>query len=105
MSIIPSVGYASVVTLECAVAGSQFLDGRTGNGTVGTAPHTGIPFSGTRWEAMPDGAGIVTLKCLGDVAGPRYLDGRTNDGSVALVDRTTPPYSGTRWQVVQVATN
>lgn len=47
------------VTLELAtgiygsaepVAGHWFLDGRTHDGTVGLAPHTGPPFTGTHWR-------------------------------------------------------
>jgi hypothetical protein len=30
--------------------GPRWLDGRTGNGTVGLAPNTNPPFTGTRWE-------------------------------------------------------
>src|SRR5215217_7590539 len=31
---------------------NKFLDGRTQTGTVGLAPHTNSPFTGTRWEVV-----------------------------------------------------
>lgn len=39
------------------VHGPRFLDGRTEDGTVGLAPQTGGPFTGTRWlvEVQPAG--------------------------------------------------
>jgi hypothetical protein len=41
-----------IVALQClgAVDGPRWLDGRTGNGTVGLAPSKDAPFTGTRWE-------------------------------------------------------
>jgi hypothetical protein len=38
-------------TFECLgdLPGNRFLDGRTRDGTVGLAPSTDPPFSGTRW--------------------------------------------------------
>ncbi|MER8188520.1 hypothetical protein [Kitasatospora sp. NPDC094015] len=40
------------VVLTCLgnVKGPRLLDGRTGNGTVGLAPTTEAPFTGTRWQ-------------------------------------------------------
>jgi hypothetical protein len=32
------------------IEGPRWLDGRTGNGTVGLAKTTDPPFTGTRWE-------------------------------------------------------
>jgi hypothetical protein len=42
-----------IVALECLgnVPGPRYLDGRTGDGSVGLAPNTNPPYSGTRWEA------------------------------------------------------
>src|SRR5262249_33988591 len=42
----------NIVALKCmgAVDGPRWLDGRTGNGTVGLAKSTDPPFTGTRWE-------------------------------------------------------
>ena len=82
------------------IPGPTFLDGRTGDGSVGLAPSTDDPFTGTRWRAVDDGAGHVELRCLGDVDGPRLLDGRTTDGSAGLAPNAEEPFSGTHWQVV-----
>src|SRR5262249_28407853 len=96
------------VAFECRgdVNGSRWLDGRTADGTVGLAPNTNPPFSGTRWQIIPvPGAPpsaikkIVTLKCLGTIEGPRWLDGRTGNGSVGLAKTTEPPFTGTKWEI------
>ena len=91
------------IALKCLgnIDGPRFLDGRTGNGSVGLAPVTDPPFSGTRWLVVDgDVVGQVILKDLGDVDGPRFLDGRTGDGSVGLAPNTNTPFSGTRWEVI-----
>ena len=82
------------------VEGPRWLDGRTGDGTVGLAPNTDPPYTGTRWEVTFDEpASIYRFRCLGDVEGPRWLDGRTGDGTVGLAPNTDPSYTGTKWQV------
>jgi len=85
-----------IVTIQCLgdAPGSKFLDGRTGDGTVGLAPDSGG--SGTRWR-LSDNGGAVTLECLGDVPGSKFLDGRTGDGTVGLAPDNG--FSGTRWQM------
>lgn len=42
----------NIVALKCLgnIEGPRWLDGRTGNGTVGLAKTTDPPFTGTRWE-------------------------------------------------------
>ncbi len=42
----------NIVGLKCLgnIEGPRWLDGRTGNGTVGLAKTTDPPFTGTRWE-------------------------------------------------------
>jgi hypothetical protein len=42
----------NVFALKClgSTNGSRFLDGRTGVGSVGLAPSTQAPFTGTRWK-------------------------------------------------------
>jgi hypothetical protein len=88
--------------LKCLgdVEGPRWLDGRTGDGTVGLAPNTDPPYTGTKWEVTFDEpASTYSFKCLGDVEGPRWLDGRTGDGTVGLAPNTDPPYTGTKWQV------
>jgi hypothetical protein len=77
-----------------------WLDGRTADGSVGLAPHTNYPFTGTRWQVISADANdptIVALKCLGHLPGPRWLDGRTVNGTVGLASTTEPPF--TRWEV------
>ena len=93
-----------IVALQCVGTGNgpKWLDGRTADGTVGLAPSTENPFTGTRWEVVsvddnnPD---IVALKCLATIEGARWLDGRTGDGSVGLAPTTDAPFTGTKWEV------
>ncbi len=89
------------VYLKClgTVPGPVWLDGRTGNGSVGLAPSTGGDYTGTRWLVTDGGSGAVVLKCLGTVPGPTFLNGITGNGSVDLAPSTNAPYSGTRWGV------
>ena len=92
----------NLVALKCLgnIEGPRFLDGRTGNGTVGLAANTDPPFTGTRWLVVGESTpGQVILKCLGNVDGPRFLDGRTGNGSVGLAPSTDAPFTGTRWEV------
>jgi len=87
--------------LKCLgdVEGPRWLDGRTGDGSVGLVPNTDPSYTGTKWEVTFDEpASAYRFKCLGDVEGPRWLDGRTGDGSVGLAPNTDPPYTGTKWQ-------
>lgn len=108
MTILGTLGSARVMTFEClgdAGTEARFLDGRTTDGTVGLAPSTDSPFTGTRWEVTALAPGIATLKCLGTVDPPdhrRFLDGRTLDGSVGLASRTTAPFSGARWAITEL---
>ena len=83
----------------------RYLDGRTGNGTVGLAPSLAPKYSGTKWRVYRAGEGIVALFYLGNIEGPRWLDGRTADGTVGLPPGTKKPFTGTSWQVVQVDGN
>jgi hypothetical protein len=71
------------VTLLCkgSEGPQSYLDGRTTNGTVGLAPNTNPPYTGTVWAVEDGGGGTVMLKCKGVLDGPRYLDRRTSDGS------------------------
>jgi hypothetical protein len=51
------VGYnnPNIVALRCLgdIEGPRWLDGRTAHGTVGVAPTTEPPFTGTKWEVVP----------------------------------------------------
>ena len=98
-----SVKIGSEIFLECQgdIPGPRFLDGRTGNRTVGLAPETGGNFTGTRWRVLDGGNGTVILECLGTVPGPRFLDGRTGNGTVGLAPQTGGKFTGTRWRVLQ----
>jgi hypothetical protein len=99
------------ITLESE---GGYLDGRIQDGTVGLAPHTNPPFTGTRWEAVqanpgkwppnewwffcratwPRPAGAPYYE-----SGPRWLDGRTHNGTVGLAPTRSSPYTGTKWKV------
>jgi hypothetical protein len=83
----------------------QFLDGRTADGSVGLAPDTNEPYSGTKWQVTEVSEGIITLENKGANFNDDYqfLDGRTADGSVGLAPDTNEPYSGTQWQVAEVS--
>jgi hypothetical protein len=103
----------SVATLESSemynfkclghIEGPRWLDGRTADGTVGLAPSTGDPYTGTKWQAFEVDDGIYTFKCLGHIEGPRWLDGRTADGTVGLAPSTGDPYTGTKWQAFEAS--
>ena len=96
------------VLLRClgtASGSARFLDGRTGNGTVGLAPEATTRFSGTKWNVRKAGDGIVALQCVGTGNGPKWLDGRTADGTVGLAPSIENPFTGTRWEVVSVDDN
>jgi hypothetical protein len=106
------------ISLECASnePGSKFLDGNTHNSTVGLAPHTNPPFTGTRWEVVqanpgkwpptqwwffcranwPRPAGAPYYE-----PGDRWLDGRTQNSSVGLAPSRGAQYTGTKWEVTK----
>ena len=109
---VAGIEYNDIITLECLgdKPGPRYLDGRTQNGTVGLAPNTNPPFSGTKWRveylepsADPnfDSYNDIFLECLGKEPGPRLLDGRTQDGTVGLApdSNTYKGYTGTRWAI------
>jgi hypothetical protein len=75
---------------------NNWLEGRT-DGTVGLAPSTQPPHTGTKWNAQAVGDGVYAFKCLGEVKGNIWLEGRTN-GAVGLAPSTQPPYTGTKWK-------
>jgi len=84
---------------------NYFLDGRTQNGSVGLAPNTDPPYTGTRWQVVQRNPGTWPpswwLMCLGDVPGPRWLDGRTDNGTVGLAPTRSAPFTGTRWEIAR----
>lgn len=84
-----------------------WLDGRTVDGSVGLAPTTADPFTGTKWRAYAQGNNVFTFECLGNIANPNHiwLDGRTVDGSVGLAPNTSDPFTGTKWEVADQGNN
>ncbi len=56
------------LTLKCLgnIEGPRFLDGRTGYGTVGLAPSTDGPFTGTHWEVIGVPNPAITLRAVQD---------------------------------------
>jgi hypothetical protein len=94
-----SVG--DVITLRSLWVGTgpRYLDGRTHNNSVGLAPHTNPPFTGTRWEVYAGKtANQISLYCKGTAAGNRWLDGLTAEGAVQLAPTRAGVFSGTYWQ-------
>ncbi len=108
---VAGIKYNDIITLKCLgdKPGPRYLDGRTHNGTVGLAPHTKPPYTGTRWHLTtnsrnvqnPNAAGYF-LECLGEEPAPRWLDGRTDNGDVVLSPTRSAPYTGTRWWIAVV---
>jgi hypothetical protein len=110
--------HMGVYWLKCLgdIEGPRWLDGRTGDGSVGLAPSTDYPYTGTKWQAFLSGGPVAEkteisnkiwhFKCLGDIEGPRWLNGRIGDASVGLAPSpavfTTNPNQGTRWWVTEV---
>ncbi len=96
------------ITLQSQAAGSgpRYLDGRTGPGTVGLAPHTNEPFTGTTWEVIfrpaQNTPGRLNLYCQGTAPGNRWLDGVTDEGSVQLAPTRSGVFTGTYWQAVRL---
>jgi hypothetical protein len=98
------------ITLE-SVGG--YLDGRIQDGTVGLAPHTNPPFTGTRWKVHADlrwdGAKyveMVVLESLGHVPGNRLLVARRAPDTPAWSLQLAPvasTSSGRFWTVRQLA--
>jgi hypothetical protein len=109
---MPGIDHNDIITLKCLgdKPGPGYLDGRTHNGTVGLAPHTNPPYTGTKWRveyldpsAGPDQPWIYThinLHCEGTGPGDaRYLDGRTQDATVGLAPHLGKPFTGARWDL------
>ena len=69
----------NTVSLRCLgnASGPRYLNGMTGNGSIGLAPGLVKPYSGTKWKLYNSAGGSFALFCLGSVTGPRWLDGRT----------------------------
>jgi hypothetical protein len=90
----------TIVLFECrgAIPGSRWLDGRTGDGTVGLAPMPGAGFTGTLWRVhVPDEGDGIGLECCGHIPGNRWLQAFI-DGSIGLAPQYVG-YTGTRWRI------
>jgi hypothetical protein len=101
---VGGIEYNDIITLKCLgdKPGPRYLDGRTHNGTVGLAPHTNPPYTGTKWRVnyVSDYFNYIALHCEGTGPGDaRWLDGRTQDRTVGLAPNTNPPYTGTKWHL------
>jgi len=114
-SKILGINHNDIITLKCLgdMPGPRYLDGRTANGTVGLAPNTNPPFTGTKWRveyvnpsAGPDQDWVynhIFLRCEGTGPGDaRYLDGRTQDATVGLAPHVDKQFTGTRWHLYSV---
>ena len=80
------------------IPGPKWLDGRTGDGSIGLAPQTTGIYTGTRWKPHDIGGGFFHFECLGKTPGPKWLDGRTGDRTVGLAPEVTGIYTGTQWK-------
>lgn len=95
----------NIVALRCLgqIDGPRYLNGQTRDGSVGLAPSTAPPYSGTHWLVVGiEGVSAIGLRCLGDVEGPRFLNGVTREGAIDLAPNAKPPYTGTRWEIVEL---
>jgi hypothetical protein len=100
----PPLKAGDLVVLECLgnhaeKDGNRYLDGHTGDGTVGLAAKTGRGFTGTRWKAVKLDRGAFGFECEGKLEGDRWLDGRTGDGTVGLAPKTGGRFTGTMWKL------
>ncbi len=75
MSVFPPRNETWMVTLECLsdLAGPRFLDGRVADGSVGLAPHTDWPFTGTWWAVVRLADDVVKFRCMTHFQGARCV--------------------------------
>ena len=102
MSVFPDRDETWIVSFICLgeLEGPRFLDGRLNDGSVGLAPHTDWPFSGTYWAVTRE-RNVVKFRCMGIGDGPRFLDGRVADGKVFMMPMLASPLSGEFWEFEQ----
>src|SRR5258707_1388537 len=95
------------VSLRCLgnIPGARYLDGRTGDGTVGLTPNLTPKYSGTKWRGYCEGGGNVVFFFFWDIQSARCLDGRKAVGARGVGPGAKKKYTGTRWQVVQIDSN
>jgi hypothetical protein len=96
----PPLKAGDLVILEChsKTEGNRYLNGRTGDGTVGLAARTDGKFTGTKWKVVKLDNGELGFECQGNIDGNRWLDGRTREGTVGLAENTGE-FTGTKWKV------
>ena len=102
MSVFPPLNETWMVNLECLshLPGPRFLDGRVADGSVGLAPNTNSPFTGTWWAVVRLAPNVVKFRCMTHVqgSGRRFLDGRTSNGTVGMQPMLASSPSGEWWQ-------
>jgi len=102
MSAFPPLNETWMVTLECLSdrPGPRFLDGRVVDGSVGLAPNTNPPFTGTSWAVVRLAPNVVKFRCMTHVqgSGRRFLDGRTSNGTAGMQPMLVSPPSGEWWK-------
>jgi hypothetical protein len=94
-----------------SVSGPRWLDGRAQDNSVGLAPSTEFPFTGTVWEVQGNSNAGFTFRNHGHLIPPPppppntglFLDGRSQDGSVGLAPTTAGVFTGTLWNIVDAA--
>lgn len=87
-----------------SIAGSGFLNGNTGSGSVNLQPNAngGGAFSGTVWALAPTSeANTYTIQCQGTKPGNQYLSGDATHGSVALAPSAGG--SSTEWVLAKTS--
>lgn len=103
-----SLDSGTIISVECLGVlfdpRYRYLDGRTGDGTVGLAPSFGGGYTGTRWRVDRRQSTSVgtyyTFYCLGTIPGPNYLNGIIGNDTMDLAPSYGEGrYIGARWQV------
>ncbi|MEH2402308.1 hypothetical protein [Nostoc sp.] len=87
-----------IIRSQGTTPGPNYLDGRTGNGTVGLAPNFRGVFTGARWQIVNKGS-YYTIRSCGTIPGADYLDGRTGNGTVGLAPTFTGGFTGAKWSI------
>ena len=79
------------------VKGPRWLEGRSGDGTVGLAADTNGGHSGTHWMLVDLGEGAYGLVCPGYGVRACVLEGISGDGTVGLAPNIRGGDPGTHW--------
>lgn len=110
MTAFPPPNQTWMISLEClgSLPGNRFLDGRTDANSVGLAPNSEPPFTGTSWAVTTLAPNLVKFRCMGFAqahSGPthRFLDGDTQHGTIGLQPMLALPPSGEWWRFTELA--